>query len=100
MRPGESVVAVSNHLERLVPSIIIASDHRADPEQHKKEALVEEHPVGGNRIHLHPPRFRAIGSPAGNVVVTEKLRRDKQAIEVGIVGAARIVAELGQLIRR
>ena len=72
VRPREGVVTVANHVERLVPPVV-AGDLRADAEQHEEETLVEEHPVGRDRIHLHRPGVDAVGCPAGRVVVAPQL---------------------------
>ena len=68
-----------------IPTVVVAGDHRTDAEQHEEEALVEEHPVGSDRVHLDAPRLDAVGGPARHVVVAEQLWRDEQPVDVGVV---------------
>ena len=93
--PRERIVAVSDHLERLIPTIV-AGDHRPDTQQHEEEALVEQHAVGLHRVHLAALRLDPVCGPAGRVVVAPQLWRDEHAVGVGIVGLIRVVPELGQ----
>ncbi|MEL7157713.1 MAG: hypothetical protein AAFN30_14075, partial [Actinomycetota bacterium] len=49
--PGEGVLTVADHFERLDPALV-GRQHRTDPEQHQEEAIEEQHAVGGHRVHL------------------------------------------------
>jgi hypothetical protein len=92
MGPGKGVLAVADHLERLVPSVV--ADHRADPEQYQEEALVEEHAIGSDRVHLQAPWLDTVGGPAWHVILPPKLARDPGPVRVGVVGSIGIMAEL------
>ena len=93
--PLKRIVAVSDHLERLIPAIV-AVDHRPDTQQNEEEPLVEQHAVGLHRVHLAAVGLDAVCRPARGVVFAPQLGRNEHAVGVGIVGLIRIVPELGQ----
>ena len=59
MAPGKSVVPIADHLEGLIP-LRVARDVSVQTHQQRKEALVEEHSVGGDpdRAEHRRDRFR------------------------------------------
>src|SRR4029078_3569105 len=69
--PRKGALAVANHLEWLVPAAV--ADHRPDPEQHQEEALVKEHAIGGDRVHLPAPWLCSSCGPARHYAVRPKL---------------------------
>ena len=99
MRPGERVVAVADHLERRVPTIVTGHE-RSDAEQHEEKSFVEEHSIGSDRVHLHAPRLDTVRRPSGRVVVAPQVRRDEQPVEVGIRSALGVGTELREPVAR
>ena len=98
MAPGESVVAVADHLEGSIP-LRIARDVSVETHQKREEALVEEHSVGGDRIGLDSVWLDPVGRPAGYVIIAPERRRNDEAIPIWIVGPAGIVTKLRHPVR-
>jgi hypothetical protein len=54
--------------------------------------------AASDRVHLHAIRLNAVGGPARGVVLALELRRNEEAIQVGIIGLVGIASELSEPI--